>query len=75
MKGVILHGGYGTKLRLLTHTGPKQLIPVANKPISQYMLEDLKKSYITEMAIILGNIHSEKVERYEEILERMGRIE
>jgi glucose-1-phosphate thymidylyltransferase len=53
MKGVILHGGYGTKLRPLTHTGPKQLIPVANKPISQYMLEDLKKSYITEMAIIL----------------------
>ena len=65
MKGVILHGGYGTKLRPLTHTGPKQLIPVANKPISQYVLEDLRNSGITEIAIILGNIYPEKVkERY-----------
>jgi len=61
MKGIILHGGFGTKLRPLTHTGPKQLIPVANRPISQYVLEDLQSSGITEIAIILGNIHSEKV--------------
>jgi glucose-1-phosphate thymidylyltransferase len=61
MKGVILHGGFGTKLRPLTHTGPKQLIPIANRPISQYVLEDLQSSGITEIAIILGNIHSEKV--------------
>ena len=60
LKGVILHGGYGTKLRPLTHTGPKQLIPVANKPISQYVLEDLRNSGITEIAIILGNIHPKK---------------
>ena len=44
MKGIILHGAYGTKPRPLTHTGTKQLIPVANKPISQYVLEDLKNS-------------------------------
>ena len=61
MKGIILHGGFGTKLRPLTHTGPKQLIPIANRPISQYVLEDLQSSGITEIAIILGNIHSEKV--------------
>jgi glucose-1-phosphate thymidylyltransferase len=64
MKGIILHGGFGTKLRPLTHTGPKQLIPVANKPISQYVLEDLKNSGITEIAIVLGNIYPEKVKEY-----------
>jgi glucose-1-phosphate thymidylyltransferase len=64
MKGVILHGGFGTRLRPLTHTGPKQLIPIANKPNSQYVLEDLKASGITEIAIVLGNIFPEKVKEY-----------
>jgi len=64
MKGVILHGGHGTRLRPLTHTGPKQLIPVANKPISQYVLEDLRISGIKDIAIILGDIMPEKVKDY-----------
>ena len=64
MKGIILHGGAGTRLRPLTFTGPKQLIPVANKPISQYVLEDLRDSGITEIAIVLGNIYPEKVKEY-----------
>jgi len=64
LKGVILHGGLGTRLRPLTHTGPKQLIPVANKPISQYVLEDLRNSGIKDIAIILGHIHPEKVREY-----------
>lgn len=64
MKGVILHGGHGTRLRPLTHTGPKQLIPVANKPISQYVLEDLRDSGIREIAIILGDIYPEKVKEF-----------
>lgn len=64
MKSVILHGGAGTRLRPLTFTGPKQLIPVANKPISQYVLEDLRDSGIKEIAIILGNIYPEKVMNY-----------
>lgn len=61
MKGVILHGGHGTRLRPLTHTGPKQLIPVANKPISQYVLESLRESGIYDIAIVLGDIHPDKV--------------
>jgi len=64
MKGVILHGGAGTRLRPLTQTGPKQLIPIANKPISQYVLEDLMNSGILDIAIILGNTYPEKVKEY-----------
>jgi len=64
MKGVILHGGRGTRLRPLTHTGPKQLIPIANKPMSQYALEDLKEAGIKDIAIILGDIAPEKVVEY-----------
>lgn len=64
MKGIILHGGAGTRLRPLTFSGPKQLIPVANKPISQYVLEDLRNSGIKDIAIILGNIYPEKVVNY-----------
>jgi len=61
LKGVMLHGGHGTRLRPLTHTGPKQLIPVANKPISQHVLEDLQEAGIVEIAIVLGDLHPEKV--------------
>jgi len=54
MKGVILSGGLGTRLRPLTHTGAKQLIPIANKPVLEYCIEDLKETGITEIAIIVG---------------------
>ena len=64
LKGIILHGGRGTRLRPLTHTGPKQLIPIANKPISQYVLESLRDSGIKDIAIVLGNIFPEKVKEY-----------
>jgi len=59
MKGVILHGGAGTRLRPLTYSGPKQLIPVANKPVSQYALEDLISAGIKDIAIILGETFPE----------------
>ena len=64
MKGIILHGGHGTRLRPLTHTGPKQLLPIANKPMSQYALEDLKKAGIVDIAIIIGDVYPEKVKEY-----------
>lgn len=61
---MILHGGHGTRLRPLTHTGPKQLIPVANKPISQYVLESLREAGIREIAIVLGDIYPDKVKEF-----------
>jgi len=64
MKGIILHGGHGTRLRPLTHTGPKQLLPIANKPMSQYALESLIKGGIVDIAIIVGGIGSSKVKDY-----------
>ena len=64
MKGIILHGGHGTRLRPLTHTGPKQLLPIANKPMSQFCLEAITESGITEIAIIIGGVGSNKVREY-----------
>ena len=64
MKGIILHGGHGTRLRPLTHTGPKQLLPIANKPMSEYCLESIKETGITEIAIIIGGVGSNKVQEY-----------
>ncbi len=64
MKGIVLHGGSGTRLRPLTHTGPKQLIPIANKPVSQYAVEDLLGCGITHIAFVLGDVHPEKVKEY-----------
>ena len=64
MKGIILHGGHGTRLRPLTHTGPKQLLKIANKPMSQYVLEDLHDAGIKDIAIIIGDVYPEKVKEF-----------
>ena len=64
MKGILLHGGHGTRLRPLTHTGPKQLLPIANKPMSEYCIESMKDAGVTEIAIIIGGIGSNKVREY-----------
>lgn len=64
LRGVVLHGGSGTRLRPLTHTGPKQLIPVANKPVSQYAVEDLLACGIDDIAFVLGDIPPERVKEY-----------
>ncbi len=61
MKGVVLSGGHGTRLRPLTHTGPKQLIPIANKPTILYCMEDLVEAGITDVAVVLGDNMPEKV--------------
>jgi glucose-1-phosphate thymidylyltransferase len=72
MKGVVLHGGAGTRLRPLTHTGPKQLIPIANKPMSLYAIEALREAGVTDIAIVLGTIAPEKVQEYYGEGERFG---
>jgi glucose-1-phosphate thymidylyltransferase len=64
MKGIILHGGHGTRLRPLTYARPKQLLPIANIPMSQYGLESLKEAEITDIAIIIGGSNSSKVREY-----------
>ena len=64
MKGILLHAGHGTRLRPLTHTGPKQLLPIANRPMSEYCIESMKDAGVTEIAIIIGGIGSNKVREY-----------
>lgn len=68
MKGLILAGGHGTRLRPITHTSNKHLIPLANKPMLYYPIETLKDAGIVDIGIVVG--HTEQ--RTREIKEAVG---
>ncbi len=55
MRALVLAGGSGSRLRPITHTSAKQLVPVANKPILFYGLEQIRDAGITEVGIITGD--------------------
>lgn len=68
MKGLILAGGHGTRLRPITHTSNKHLIPLANKPMLFYAIETLKDAGITDIGIIVGHTP----QRIQEIKDAVG---
>jgi glucose-1-phosphate thymidylyltransferase len=55
MKALVLSGGSGSRLRPITHTSPKQLVPVANKPVLFYGLEAIRDAGIASVGIVVGD--------------------
>lgn len=56
MKGLLLAGGHGTRMRPLTYTGNKHTLPIANKPMLLYGLEHLRSAGIREVGVVLGPV-------------------
>jgi glucose-1-phosphate thymidylyltransferase len=59
VKGLILSGGRGTRLRPITHTNAKQLVPIANKPVLFYAIEAIVAAGITDVGIVTGETGAE----------------
>ena len=65
MKGLILCGGKGTRLRPFTYTGAKHFLPVANRPVIYYIIESMKRAGIEDICVVVGD-------REEEFQHRLG---
>ncbi len=61
LKGLILSGGAGTRLRPITHTSAKQLVPIANKPVLFYGIEALVDAGVTEIGIVIAPRTGEEI--------------
>ncbi len=59
MKALVLCGGFGTRLRPITHTMAKQLVPIANKPVLFYGLEAIREAGVREVGIVVGETSKE----------------
>ncbi|HVH00328.1 MAG TPA: glucose-1-phosphate thymidylyltransferase [Miltoncostaeaceae bacterium] len=59
LKGLVLSGGAGTRLRPITHTSAKQLVPVANRPVLFYGLEALREAGVIDVGIVVGDTQAE----------------
>src|ERR1700691_3179934 len=76
LKGLILSGGKGTRLRPITHTSAKQLVPVANKPVLFYGIEAMAAAGVKEVGIIIAPETGEEIRGAAGAVPRFGvRIE
>ena len=63
MKAVVLAAGEGSRMRPLTYTRPKVMLPIANKPILEHLLIEMRKAGIREFIFVVG-YHDEQIRRY-----------
>jgi len=55
MKALVLSGGSGTRLRPFSHSMPKQLIPIANRPVLEHVLGGIRRLGVTDIGIVVGD--------------------
>src|SRR5579859_6172301 len=61
LKGLVISGGKGSRLRPLTYTGAKQLVPIANKPILFYAIESLVEAGVREITVVVSPENGDKI--------------